>query len=1607
MTRHADWLARVRLSGLVVSEPILEQRWSGGVAAVSAGDQAWFRSRYQRWCAAEEAGNERGARAWIDYLLSGLCGLDAGRWWKAAEVPDRCSVYLEEYGQALKPDWVLRRGDDPVLLLSIVPLGQHLDRRDRRPGRWRANPAAKLERLLRATGVELGLLTNGEAWRFVYAPTGQTSGSITWTARGFAQEKPTLAAFTTLLHRDSVLAEVDDQRLLALCRRSRDRQGEVADQLGLQVREGLEQLLLAWDEADHAAEGRPLRGMSDDAVYEMALVVMMRFVFLLYAEEKALLPHGEVLYDQGYGLSWLWHRLAEQHRESPASMPHSSDAWLRFLATSRLVHGGCAHQDLALPSYGGRLFDPTRYPALERAELSVSNATLYDVLRRLLFARQRRGAELQRVGYWELDVEQIGYVYEGLLDHRCARAGAQPVIKLRGAGEAALAITELEKRNGDALVQFVAKESGKKPERVERGLAEPDAKDLATLRARVSKSVADRVAPYAGVVQVDEVVEPKRRYLTTGTSRRETGTQYTPQSLTAPVVEGALEPLSYVCEEDKPGLLLTPRRVRPPRELLALKVCDPAMGSGAFLVQVVRYLADRLVESWEQEILAADEGAKLCLPYAEPVRDEDADEPLPLLLDDADADRKGDVRERAKVEAMRLVAEHCVYGVDINPLAVEMAKLSLWLVTLAKNRPFTFVDHALKCGDSLLGLDADQVRTWSFDGKGEDVPLLNYLTTKPLKQALALRQELQKITDTAHPEDKARLHAKAEEAIDQARWLANNQISAWFMGDTDSERRKKLDWLREQTRRLLLLDRDDEEQELEAEDLTSQLGDEVLGALGGRRPFHWFLEFPEVLVDRGGFDAVVGNPPFVGGQKITGALGRAYREWLVERLAGGQRGSADLVAYFFLRMPGLLDRVGVLGFVATNTAVEGASLDVGIRQVLDQGWEICRGTSPRRWPGGASILYVSVHLARGWAGARRLDGTAVDEVPPTLKHGAQFDGEPYRLAANRGGSFQGSNVVEIDAFTVTTDEREELLASDQDAERVLRPFMGGIDLNRSPTQHPSRLVIDFRGWPLRRESGGSWSIMSETDRVAALRTGVVPTDYPGEVAGDWPAVCSLLERRAKPARATNKRDVYRERWWQFGERREELYEAVDGREYVAATVLHTEHWCPSAVPADRLFSHGLAVFPTLSLAGFACLASSVHEVWARLRAGSLETRLRYNTTRCFDTFPFPLGGPSANDGTLQQLGAGLHETRMSCLARLGKGMTVLYNLFHDPTCADDDIQRLRDLHVDLDSAVLDAYRRHAGWESLDLGHCWQKSIRTKTKKNRKTGRTEEVEVVTHRFTISDAAREEVLRRLLKLNHERYAEEVKQGLHDKKKGAKKKRSTAKAKPKAPSRPKTPRARLPAAIRDSVFARGGAHQVALWFKPGHRSGWTDTYADLLKLAATTVPWASFAKSEHPWILMHAGTVMDWDASAAAFGPGDVEGVVFTLPKGHDEAAQELREALRKAKVPGTVAATCPAPSPARVTFGPWAILGAGPVSLKFAADGGAHWPETLDLPVVYMDEDEESDLRQWLDDGREAVDARVAQKLREVFARTPRRPPPVPVGRNLPLFGGDAS
>ncbi|MBI3271503.1 MAG: restriction endonuclease [Planctomycetes bacterium] len=1364
---HAEWLSLVEVSGPFLSMPVLLRVFPQGLDKDDSETRRALKDAWEEWTASLSARRPDPAahRAWLHFVLRVALGFPPDALLEGQAVPPNLAALMPEQGETLRPDLVVAappgtRGEGaPRVLVVFLPATQDADKPQE--GRaWKASPATRMMELLHATSVRLGLVTNGEQWTLVYAPRGETTGFASWYAEHWFDDPITLQAFRSLLGVARLVGVAEGDTLEALLAESSKDQQEVTDQLGRQVRNAVELLVQAIDRINGDRGGALLKDVSEPHLYEAAVTVMMRLVFLFSAEERGLLLLGQdPVYTEHYAVSTLGAQLRESaDRHGEEVLERRFDAWGRLLATFRAVHGGVQHDRLRLRGYGGTLFDPDRFPFLEgrplntrwretpAAPLPIDNRTALHLLEALQFLQVKvpggGPAEARRLSFTALDIEQIGHVYESLLDHEARRA-AEPVLGLLGTKdlepEIPLARLEAFRAKGiDPLVDYLREQTGRSAAALRKALQTDVELDEGHLLAACDNDPAlcARVQPFAAVLRTNSrgypvVIGAGGVFVTEGIERRSTGTHYTPRSLTEPIVRHALEPLVF--DGPAEGRPRDAWRLRTAREILALKVCDFAMGSGAFLVQTCRYLSELLVEAWELAEKASP-GRIVVTPEGELSVGQPSERPLPT-----------DVAERLAL-ARQVVADRCLYGVDVNPMAVEMAKLSLWLVTLQKDRPFTFLDHALRCGDSLLGLtDPEQIHCFHLEPeRGREIHegLFNFPAAfRPaFEAALEKRAQLARlpVNDVRDLEAKARLQREAEDALERVKLMADGIVlTALAQGEAgsavlDGELKELATGLGE----ALSPRRSAAEQERLLVEVRKRVKDTLTATRDPRgrlrRPFHWILEFPELFADAGngggggaaaggkalrgtrGFDAIAGNPPFRGGQLLRQTLGGDYREYMVSHLAGGQRGSADLCAYFFLRARGLLKDGGSFGLLATNTIAQGDTSEVGLEQVTGNGCTIYRAVPSRQWPGEATLEVAHVWVRRGaWAGEHVLEERGertvlVDGISPQLAAKGAVAGKPFRLAANAGRSFQGSIVLGM-GFVLEPEEAQALIRKDPRNREVLYPYLNGEDLNSRPDQSASRWVINFHDWPLER-------------------------------AEEHPDCMRIVREKVKPERDKNPRKPRRERWWQFAERQPALYAAIAGLERVLAMSQVSAHLSLATVPRSQVFSHTLYVLPQGVDPEFACLQCSIHEVWARTYASTLETRLRYTPTDCLETFPFPPLSPILTD-----LARRYHDHRASIMRTRDEGLTTTYNRFHDPAetaASAPDIAALRDLHVTLDRAVAAAY----GWSDLDLGHGFHET---------KLGL---------RFTLSEAARAEVLDRLLRLNHERHAEEVELGFH---------------------------------------------------------------------------------------------------------------------------------------------------------------------------------------------------------------------------------------------------
>jgi hypothetical protein len=1051
----------------------------------------------------------------------------------------------------------------------------------------------------------------------------------------------------------------------------------------------------------------------------------MRVVFLLYAEERRLLPLDDPVYNANYAILPMRERLEERARLSDEALAFTHGAWSQVLATTRAVYGGIQHERLRLPPYGGSLFDPDRYPFLEGREtgsrwheapsrpIPVDDRTMLAVLGAL--QQLKVTGELRSLSFRQLAVEQIGHVYEGLLDHGCVRAD-EVVVGLEGKEgvEPELPLARLEAALGegrDTLVEFVVEASKLTENKVRKlVLSTPTAEDLGALSAACGhgEELTARVRPYLPLLRRDlnglpMVFPPGAMYVTQTGQRRDSGTAYTTPELADEVVMYALEPQVY-----SPGPAQTADRsewqLRNSTEILDLKVCDPAVGSGAILVAAVRYLAERLVEAWRAEI--------------------DAGQPERLL--------DGVPEDDWELIARRAVVDHCIYGVDRNPMAVEMAKLSLWLTTMAHDRPFTFLDHQLRSGDSLLGItDLDQLRMFHPEPTSDEARQHRFFDPKDvveprIQRALELAQEIAAI-DVSTLRDADRKRQKQHELESELAPLtaaADALIGGMVAGAPTGAPgiRAKLLSLGEGVRGVLT----GAASSTAFRQVTQTLLDtERPEGSGERRPLHWPLAYPEVfLAPTPGFDAMIGNPPYMGNKYWKERLGPSIQPFFAS-LLGGRIGKPDLIAVFVWRMPALVkSECGTIGTLATQSITEGDSERFVRLHVISGGARVFRSVRSRPWPGREAVFVSLIWLARGhWSGSSVADGDEVEAIGTDLRASrGDTEVEVFPLA-NSLFCFQGIDNSRGMALVLSADDP---LARDPECRAFIRPYVSGEDLSGHDPLKPGRAVIDLT------------SLRSEDDLLALPQ-----------------ALRVFVRDVVQPTRTPEMLRSYKglaERWWTFWNTREEGFRRVRLCSECVGAPAVAKHFFALRLPSSWAFTNKVFVFDTARADAQALLLSSIFRVWMDWRGGSLGEGQTIKVQQVVGTFPAP------EEVLPDSLADEWQECVLEEVASRRCTVTEVINRIHDAAVQEEGIQRLRALQVGLDTAVALAY----GWPDLELEHDHHPTEQGT------------------RFTVSAAARDRILDLLVAENHRQHAAEVVAGLvsaDGKKKVTRKRSSTS--------------------------------------------------------------------------------------------------------------------------------------------------------------------------------------------------------------------------------------
>lgn len=1336
---HQQWLGYLQPVGLVVAPAAMQD--AGWVVARSGSELIERQQRYRDGLEPlggddDDADERELGFTGIETLLVEQLGWGTDQVQSDPKLIEDYTRELPELGETLQPTAVVpvASGEGAQLLVQELPLLTPLDQKlTAGEHLWRASPQERFERLLRETGVEAGLLFNGAQLRLVLAPKGESSGYLTFPLADLAEVSGRLmfSGLDLLLGQSHVFLDPDGYRLSDVLKKSRSFQAVVSNALADQVLAALWDLLRGFQQADELSQRQDIELLGElperDAqqLYGGLITMLMRLVFLLYAEDEALMP-SDAVYEQNYKLSGIYEQLQQDESEYPDTMEQRFGAWAGLMSLCRLVFDGGGPTTDYLPARHGQLFDPTVYPWLETPW--VSDGVVLAVLRNLLIVNG------ERISYRALDVEQIGSVYEGIMGYAVRRIPGRCIglkSKPQGAKKQLTTAVDLDALlvlPGGKRKAWLEEEAGTTlSAKAATALkdAASEAELLEALAPRINRELFDGPQPVGSLV-----FQPTEE-------RRRSGSHYTPRSLTRPIVEEALRPWLERCG-GKPTVV----------QILALKICDPAMGSGAFLVECCRYLAELLEVAWNRE----------GLPEAmKPGGLAHGEEPL--------------------IYARRLIAQSCLYGVDKNPFAVNLARLSLWLVSLSKDAPFTFVDHALKCGDSLVGIERSEIEAALKGASLQRELQMEYLDQVRQQEARSFalfHADSRNDADDAH---KRQALEDLNASTAYLRTVGDLLVAAFFKGKTKTDR--------EELKQLYLAATLQHNTAAELENELAEPLERLREGEKGITPLHWQLAFPDVFGrEQPGFDVFVGNPPFAGNNTFVQSYPEGILDWF-KQLHTESGGQCDLVAHFFRRCFQLLRPGGSLGLIATNTIAQGDTRSSGLRWICLNGGTIYAARKRYKWPGVAAVVVSVVHLFKGaYAGMKLLEKRPVEQITAFLFASGGHD-DPKQLAANAGKSFMGSKVYgqgfTFDDSGPADDDTpripspiatmERLIAEAPKNGEVIFPYIGGEEVNSSPTHAHHRYAINF----------------GERSEEECRR--------------EWPELMGIVERKVKPERMANNREGYRRYWWHHGEKRPGLYAAIHRQSRVLVNCQVSSHICFSFKETRMIYAHTLYVYKMDEWKHLALLQSSVHSQWAHLQASSMKDDARYTNADCFETFPFPafLFDSATIDPTheatrqsLEAIGEHYHQFRAELMVSNNEGLSSTYNRFHDPAETSSGLLELRRLHEEMDQAVLAAY----GWgdvstacgfgldyldteDDAQLPDELQKRIASGElffwepdeacafeAQIRAYGAVKGRKKFPWRYRWPDDVREDVLARLLALNAERYAEEQAMGLQGK-------------------------------------------------------------------------------------------------------------------------------------------------------------------------------------------------------------------------------------------------
>lgn len=738
-----------------------------------------------------------------------------------------------------------RNRTKPLSLCYVVDFKESLDQTVK--GK---NYAVSLVKALKKTGQCWGVLTNGSSWRLYYTKEKalfETFFQIDIEKAIENEDKPEVALFTQFFNAQSFLLDEKGKcRLDTFRQESEEATKEIEEHLQSKMEDILGKICMGFIKS----EGKQSHTEEEKrAVFDNSIYLLYRLLFVLYAEARGFLPVQNSDYYEN-SVSKLMVTVREYHRKGVAN-PEDRTLWNTLSEVFNWINQG--NHALGIPPYNGGLFDNDEKPYL--ANHSIDDAYLSDALFSLGYREKKN--EIFPISYDDLSVRHLGSLYEDILEYQLFIAPERMVRRKQG-----------------NIYKFEPASAGK-------------------------------------VTRQDTVIERGEVYFSQSSEERKiTGSYYTPEIIVQYMVENSLKPkLGAIDHElkERIGRLVDARCVAVDeeeknriekfgdseilsflqKEVLSIKLLDPAMGSGHFLVNSSFYLANYIVE-W------------LC-----------------------STDWKNDDINASPVWWRRQVVEKCIFGIDINLLSTELAKLSLWLTTADNKKPLTFLDHHLKTGNSLVGVTLDDLGAWSKNGNIQTVSnfqtTLSYSTIKKeyIPRVLKLLEEMNfSSEDIADIEKKKSKFAEWQKLKKNFEVVANTWLSTFFGYK-----------IKEGAFQLLL------QKAVELEGIPEDY--EVEKIAHEHNFFHWWLEYPEIFfqTQNVGFDVIITNPPYLRIQEIQKA--NPYMAKRLKETYCSACGSYDVYVCFLELAINKINNKGNIAFILPHKFFQSA-FGANIRELISR-----------------------------------------------------------------------------------------------------------------------------------------------------------------------------------------------------------------------------------------------------------------------------------------------------------------------------------------------------------------------------------------------------------------------------------------------------------------------------------------------------------------------------------------------------------------------------------------------------------------------------------------------------------------------------------------------